>query len=421
MTNAAPKAIAIAKAIDAVMRHDKGRLLAGLIARLGDFQLAEDALQEAMISALGHWGHTGIPRSPTAWLMKVGLNKGIDRIRSNMRNAQKAQEFSHIFPTEGTFEDIEDIPDERLRLIFSCCHPALEEKSRVALTLRIVCNLTTREIAAVFLDSDATMAQRISRAKGKIKTKGITFRVPEPDQWDTRLGAVLSTIYLIFTTGYVTQETGPRDLCQEALFLAHLLRDLRPNDPEIEGVLALMQLTDARRHARIGVCGATVPIENQIHALWDTALVVQSQDLLALAMSRRHPGPYQIKAAIADCHMAEPAPDWPQMSLLYQSLWRHEPTSVVALNWAVVIGELGHTCAALEKIETLREELSDFQPWHAARAHTLAKLGRTADAINAYQEAIQRAPNDSNRIFLEARLREYETLNTGQKQEEPNA
>jgi len=208
MPNEAPKAIAISKALDQVMRDDRGRLLAGLISRLGDFQIAEDALQEAMISALGHWGRSGIPHSPAGWLMKVAQNKGIDRIRAGIREDRKATDLSHVTADHTNMIEPEQIPDERLRLIFACCHPGLEEKSRIALTLRTVCNLTTREIATNFLDTEINLGQRISRAKAKIKAKGIGFSIPEPEHWDNRLDTVLSTIYLIFTTGYVTEDSG---------------------------------------------------------------------------------------------------------------------------------------------------------------------------------------------------------------------
>ncbi|MDO6591122.1 hypothetical protein DS901_15550 [Loktanella sp. D2R18] len=201
MTNAAPKAIAVNKAVDDVICSDRGRLMAGLVSRLGDFQLAEDALQDATISALGHWGRSGIPDNPTAWLMKASFNKGIDRIRKAKREGQKGQDLSLIIEDEDPMHATEEIPDERLRLIFSCCHPALEEKSRIALTLRTVCNLNTREISDAFLNTETTMGQRLSRSKAKIKSKGIGFVVPEPEQWAERLNTVLATLYLIFTTG----------------------------------------------------------------------------------------------------------------------------------------------------------------------------------------------------------------------------
>ncbi|WP_170445128.1 RNA polymerase sigma factor [Ruegeria arenilitoris] len=405
MKNAAPKAIAVGHVIDDVLRRDRGRLLAGLINRLGDFQLAEDALQEAAISAVKHWSCSGVPDNPTAWLMRVGLNKGIDRIRAQHREGRKTAALAVTLPDSVTDDLPEQIPDDRLRLIFTCCHPALDQKSRIALTLRTVCNLTTREIAAAFLDNDQAMGQRLSRAKAKIRAKGIGYSVPDPEIWPERLDTVLTTLYLIFTTGYVNEDTGPRDLCHEGIYLARVLRDLQPEEPEIEGALALMLLTDARRPARIDADGAMVPVEDQDRTLWRQGQIRQAQRLLQAAVDQRKPGPFQLKAAIADCHMMAPAPDWWQMSLLYQSLWACEPTPVVALNWAVVMAEAGHAQLALDKLDSLRPDLDDFQPWHAARAHILQKTGRTAAAVAAYRQAIEAAPNLASRKFLQQRLR----------------
>ena len=394
----------VATVVSDVLENDRGQLLAGLISRFNDFQLAEDALQEASISALTHWGRSGIPNAPKAWLMRAALNKGIDRIRARNREQKKAEDLSLITQEYDDMLEAEQIPDERLRLIFTCCHPALEEKSRVALTLRTVCNLTTREIAAAFLDNDTTMGQRLSRAKAKIKSKGIGFSIPEPDLWPDRLNAVLVTLYLIFTTGYVSQDGGSRDLCAEALFLVRLLDQLQPGDPEIEGALALMLLTEARKRARTNAARANVPVTEQDQTLWQRELIAEAQDRLSLAILKRKPGPFQIKAAIADCHMAPPAPDWSQILLLYQSLWRFEPTPVVALNWAAVLAETGLPELALQKLSALEEELSDFQPWHAARASVLRTMGRTEEAKAAYRTAIELAPNEASRLFLQAEL-----------------
>lgn len=404
MKNAAPKAIAVSQVVNDVLRRDRGRLLSGLIARLGDFQLAEDALQDAAMSALRHWARSGVPHNPVAWLMRAALNKGIDSIRARNRESGKADELAKILPAAIQDANPDTIPDERLRLIFTCCHPALEEKSRIALTLRTVCNLTTREIAAAFLDSEQTMGQRLSRAKAKIRSKGIGFSVPEREIWEDRLGTVLATLYLIFTTGYVNEDASPRDLCHEGIFLARLLRQLRPDEPEIEGVLALMLLTEARRKARIDTDGTLVPVEEQDASLWDQSQISEAQGILEHAVQRRQPGPFQIKAAIADCHMMRAAPDWQQMSLLYQSLWAFEPTPIVALNWAVVVAETGRSELALEKLQELKPELGTFQPWHAARAHILQKLGRHREASAAYRQAIREAPNSASRKFLEQKL-----------------
>lgn len=405
MKDAAPKAIAIQKVLTQVLSEDQGRLIAGLIAKLGDFQLAEDALQDAAISALGHWGRSGIPNSPTAWLMKVAHNKAIDRIRTNMREDQKVTELGYVADNSSLdYSSMETIPDERLRLIFTCCHPALEDKSRVALTLRTVCNLTTTEIANAFLDAETTMGQRLSRAKAKIKAKGISFSVPEPEQWPERLATVLSTLYLIFTTGYVSEDNSARDLCKEGLFLVRLLEQLRTNDSEIEGALALMLLTEARRKARINQIGASEPIESQDRKLWQQDMINEGQQILETAMQRGKPGPFQIKAAIADCHMMKGGPDWQQIALLYQSLWRFEPTPVVALNWAVVMAEIGQVAPALERVESLEKELREFQPWHAARASLLSQLNRHKEAAEAYKIAVDKAPSEASRIFLTQKL-----------------
>ena len=405
MKNAAPKAIAVNKAVNDIIRNDRGRLMAGLVSRLRDFQLAEDALQDAAISALKHWGRSGIPDNPTAWLMKAAFNKGIDRIRKSDREGQKAKDLSLILEDTEAMHAPEDIPDERLRLIFTCCHPALEEKSRIALTLRTVCNLTTREIADAFLDTESTMGQRLSRSKSKIKAKGIGFAVPEPEQRAERLNTVLSTLYLIFTTGYVSGDIDTRNLCHEGMFLMRLLNQLQPHDAEVEGALALMLLTQSRRAARVSAKGATVPISEQDHATWDADLLQEGRELLERAVQRRDPGSFQIKAAIADCHMETPEPDWMQMLLLYQSLWRFEPTPVVALNWAVVLAETGQTDVALNRLNDLKDELGDFQPWHAARARMLQTLNRPNEAAQAYAEAITRAPTEADRLFLQDKVK----------------
>jgi len=392
--------IAINKAIEDVLRRDRGRLIAGLVSRLGDLQMAEDALQEALISAMSHWGRAGLPNSPIGWLMKVALNKGIDRARAGQRDANKADQFMKLHPEHIETIDEEAIPDDRLRLIFACCHPLLDEKSRVALTLRTVCHLTTQEVAAAFLDKDITMGQRISRAKEKLREARVAFEIPDQDVWPARLDSVLSTIYLIFTAGYVNEDSSDRDLCAEAIFLLRLLDRLSSDDPEIEGALALVLLTEARRKARIGDDGATVPPESQNRALWDGRMVQEGRELLSQAVQRGRPGPFQIKAAIADCHMAGTKPDWEQISLLYGSLWAHEPTPVVALNWAVVIAEVGHVELALRKVEDLRSKLETFQPFHAVHASILEKVGRIEDARNAYTTAIDLAKNEASCVFL---------------------
>ncbi|MFN0184846.1 MAG: RNA polymerase sigma factor, partial [Aquabacterium sp.] len=292
------------------------------------------------------------------------------------------------------------------RLIFTCCHPALEIKSRVSLTLRTVCGLSTGEIARLFLDNEPAMGQRLSRAKAKIAGAGIAYAVPEPDQWDDRLQAVLTTVYLIFTTGYGNiQAEATRDLCGEALYLMRLLRVLRPDQPEIEGALALMLLTDARRGARVGPGGATMPPALQDRSLWDHAKWAEGRQLLETALRRKRAGPFQIKAAISACQMAEPGPDWPQILQLYTVLLTMEPTPVVQVNHAVALAETGHLGAALATLDGQCDALADFQPFHAAYASVLAQAGDTAAAQRAYANAIALASNDGDRRFLAAQAK----------------
>ena len=249
------------------------------------------------------------------------------------------------------------------------------------------------------------MGQRLSRAKAKIKSKSISYSIPDAEMWQDRLETVLTTLYLIFTTGYVNEDESARDLCREGLFLARLLRQLRPDEPEIEGAFALMLLTEARRPARISDDGALVPIEEQDISLWHQGQINEAQGILERAVEQRHAGPFQVKAAIADCHMMRPTPDWRQMSLLYRTLWAFEPTPVVALNWAVVIAETGQVEFALERLNALKPDLEEFQPWHTARAHVLDKLDRKQEASEAFQRAIQTAPNVAARKLLEQKRR----------------
>lgn len=404
MTRDAPgTAIAVTKEVDRVMRADRGRLLAALAAGLRDLSLAEDALQEAAVSALAHWGRSGLPASPQGWLLRVAQRKAIDRLRGATRDSRKAEAFARLAEDEAA-PDPETIPDERLRLILACCHPALEMKSRVALTLRTVCGLTTADIARAFLDAEPTMGQRISRAKAKIAGAGIPFAVPDAQDWPARLDAVLVTVYLIFTTGYVAGPDEPRDLCHEAEYLIRLIDSLRPDDPEIEGALAMMLLTGARRAARIGPDGASLPPGEQDRALWDGARIAEGRAVLARAVARGRAGPFQIKAAIADCQMADAGPDWPQIAALYGALWRHEPTPVVTLNAAVAMAEAGEPAQALRIVEGLGDSLKDYQPWHAARAALLAMTGDAGAAAAAYAQAIDMAPGDPEARFLRRKL-----------------
>lgn len=385
--------------LDACLRAERGRLLAALAARTGDLQLAEDALQDAAEAALTHWYRSGTPHSPAGWLMRAAYRKAIDRLRHRRRTGAVAEALETLARDEAV-PDPQPIPDDRLRLIFACCHPALEPKSQVALTLRTVCGLTTAEIARAFLDAEPAMGQRLSRAKAKIAAAGIPFSIPDREDWPQRLSAVLATAYLIFTTGYAAGPDEPRDLAAEAIFLLRLLCHLRPDEPEIEGALSMMLLTHARRLARRGVDGASVPPDRQDRRLWDADAIAEGRALLQTAFSRQRPGPFQIKAAIADCHMAEGGPDWRQIAALYDVLLRLEPTAVVALNRAVALAECGDPAQALALVEALESELSDYQPFHAARAALLARLGRHADSRIAYDAAIRLAPSPTDAAFL---------------------
>jgi RNA polymerase sigma factor (sigma-70 family) len=402
MTEAASKAIAMAKILDSVMRSDRGRLLASLVANLRNMSMAEEALQEACVSALSHWGRLGVPNSPQGWLLTVARRKALDKLRGSKSEIQKAKSLAVLIEREE--QDQEEIPDERLRLIFACCHPALEMKSRVALTLRSVCGLSTTEIAHMFLDQETNMGQRITRAKTKIASSGIRFEVPKAEDWPARLDAVLTTIYLIFTTGYLASGDEPRDFAQEAEFLMRLINHLKPEDPEIQGALAMILLTAARRKARIGTDGASLPPAEQNRSLWDQSKIAEGRAILAAALTHRHPGPFQIKAAIADCQMFEPAPDWPQIALLYQSLLKFEPTPVVALNAAVAIAEAGDAPRALAMVETLHKDLSEYQPYYAARAALLMKTGARGESAASYTQAIAMTDNYADKLFLQKRL-----------------
>jgi RNA polymerase sigma factor (sigma-70 family) len=386
------------------MQNDRGRLLAALIARTGDFQRAEDALQEAAASALTHWGRAGVPASPTGWLLRAALRKAIDAFRSDTSLARHRDAIAVLAREEAADPDPQAIPDDRLRLIFTCCHPALEEKTRVALTLRSLCGLTTAQVAAVFLDAEPTMGQRLSRAKTKISAAGIPFAIPGPEDWPDRLNSILTVIYLIFTTGYAQGPQIGIDLCTEAIFLVRLVHDLAPEQPEVEGCLALLLLTDGRAPARTGPEGKTLPPAQQDRSLWNRAELSEGRSVLDSAIARCSPGPFQIKAAIAALHAAETGPDWPQIAALYGRLRDFEPTPVIALNHAVAIAEAGDPAGALAQVQSLAGALETYQPFHAALADLLVRTGRTGAARSAYAQAIALAGSASDRAFLQARL-----------------
>ncbi len=387
-----------AAALAHCLRRDRGRILAALIARVQDFQLAEDALQDACVSALIHWGRAGPPHRPEAWLIRAAFRKAIDRLRGAARDSRQTAALIQLSRDEAA-DDPASIPDERLALIFTCCHPALDEKSRCALTLRTVCTLTTAEIAAAFLDAEPTMGQRISRAKARITALNLRFDLPDSAEWPDRLRSVLTVIYLIFTTGHSAANPS---LCREAIFLARLLQDLLPDDPETKACLALMLFTHARAAAR-QPNGQTIPPEAQDRSLWDAAEITEALSLLNAAIDQSRPGPMQLKAAIAAAHVLPPTPDWPQIEALYVRLLELEPTPVVALNHAVALAELGHPTQALRLLEPLAEALASYQPYHAALAHMLALTKNHPAAHAAYTTAIALAANLADAAFLAER------------------
>jgi RNA polymerase sigma-70 factor (ECF subfamily) len=405
MTNAA-LALAVTAALNRVMAQDRGRLLSALTVRLRDFELAEEVLQDAVMSALDHWGRAGVPQSPTGWLLKVAYRKAIDRFRHAARSARQTADLALLAQEEAAEIEPDLIPDDRLRLIFTCCHPALEPKTRVALTLRTVCGLTTAQVAAVFLDPEPTMGQRLTRAKTKIATAGIPFVIPGPEAWDDRLNAVLNVVYLVFTAGYTASKSVGRDLCVEAIFLARLVVHLRPDQAESEGLLALILLIHSRKAARFGADGAAIALADQDRRLWDDAMRAEGQVLLDRAMARRVPGPFQIKAALQALQSDggdRGKTDWPQILLLYISLLRWEDTPVVRLNLAVARAEAGDALTALAEVEALGGALSAYQPYHAARADLLARVGRIGESRMAYDRAITLANNPADIRFLEKR------------------
>jgi RNA polymerase sigma factor (sigma-70 family) len=395
---------ALSRTINQILRQDRGRLMSALIGKFRNFDLAEDALQEALESAAVHWAQAGVPANPAAWLYTAASRKAIDRIRKNSRDSQLVDELIKVVPmSHQQAEAVDEFPDNRLRLIFTCCHPALEQKSQVALTLRTLGGLTTTEIARAFLDNETTLGQRLSRAKAKIAKANIPYVVPERDAWDERLGAVLTVIYLIFNEGYFASAGDVplrRALCEEAIFLGQMLASLKPDEPEILGLLALMLFTHARHRARVQGAGV-VPLEAQDAILWDKAKLKEADRFLDHALTFTKPGPYQIQAAIAALHCQTGEKDWQQIALLYKSLTAMDSNPVIRLNFAVALAEAGGLEAALQEIESVREMLEDYQPFHAALADLLRQGGRLDEADEAYQRAIAMAGNQADAHFLE--------------------
>jgi RNA polymerase sigma factor (sigma-70 family) len=387
-----------------VFREEAGRLTASLVRLLGDFDLAEEMVAEAVVEALEHWPSAGPPKRPGAWLLTTARNKALDRIRREGRYRDKLEQIAAL-PASAARE-----PDDRLRLIFTCCHPALDPDAQVALTLRAVVGLTTAEIARAFLVPEATLAKRLTRAKQKIAKAGIPYQAPEPAERTDRLEQVLRVVYLVFNEGCLTTggDVGVRrELVDDAEWLAGLLAQSLPTEPEPLGLLALIRLHAARWPARIDQAGRLVPLAEQDRTRWNTGRIHSAAALIERAASLRRPGPYQIEAAIAAVHCEATSwqkTDWPQLLKLYNMLQAIDPSPVVRLNQAVVVSHIHGPAAALAQVDALADPLGRYHLFHATRAWLLRDLGRTKEARQADEHALRLTTNPAERSLLAARL-----------------